>query len=578
MDTTRLNGGATAPGRFSLLWPEPEQADEPSAAFELDEGAMRDLEAERLFRRIAGDERLYQDLEPVLRRIPRDPAVILYRQEVLDDLLANPGLAEALERVLPVLEALRRNKRGADENDIEIYKLACRLTELEAFVDCVVTLRKAFGELAAEPRSPAWRRLRAMVEAYGADPAYSTLAAELPDLCHKLRCARSVCLGVNLDVNLMPSSVVMLSVDELEYPEKTPGMFSFLGRDRKGALPSGIAPVHNLDPKKEFKYFMGAVLDPKDYGYAYNPLMAPLMADLDPLLRKAAAAVSGPIARYASLSSLPLAGLRRDILFYLSARRMVLGLRADGLPLCSPEILPSAARATSIRGNYNVNLAIALGQGDGSGVSRRIVPNDVELGGSGRILIVTGPNSGGKTTYTQAIGLSHIMAQLGLPVPGTQASLSPIDGLFTHFPIEERIDRGMGRLGDEATRIDQIFSGLSGQSLVLFNESLSSTNAAESVFIAKDMLRALCAAGSRAVFTTHLYDLAAAADEIGAEAGSEERVVSMVAGSSAQDPGSAFRIVPGAPAGKSYAREIARRYGVSYDQLRKKLEDRGIIG
>jgi len=369
----------------------------------------------------------------------------------------------------------------------------------------------------------------------------------------------------------------MLSVDEEEYPEKSGGAFSFLFQDRKG-LPSGIAPVHNLDPRKEYKYFMGAVLDPKVYGYGSNPLMAPLMADLDPILKKAAAAVSGAVARFASLNTLPLSLLRQDLLFYLRARRMILELRGAGLPFCTPEILPGAARATSIKGNFNVNLAIALYSDGGKDLGSRIVRNDVDLGDSGRIFVVTGPNSGGKTTYTQAIGLTQIMAQLGLPVPGTEAALSPVDGVFTHFPIEEKIDRGMGRLGDEATRLDQIFSALSGESLILFNESLSSTNAAESVFIAKDLLGALCAAGARAVFTTHLYDLAAAVDEIGRDCGSGERIESMVAGSAADDPASAFRIAPGVPAGKSYAREIARRYGVSYDQLLGKLRARGVVG
>jgi DNA mismatch repair protein MutS len=566
----------TAQRHFSLLWRTAGESEAAGAAFTLDEAATRDLEAERLFRRIAGDERRYLEIEPVFRKIPRDPDTIRYRQDAFDDLLRNPGLAEALERILPILEALGRNKRGSDENDAEIYRLACRLTELEAFVDCVTALRTAFGEMDGEPRSAAWRELRDMAEAYGGDPVYSRLAAELPDLCHRLRCVRSVCLGVNLDVNFMPSSVVMLSVDEEEYPEKSGGAFSFLFQDRKG-LPSGIAPAHNLDPKKEYKYFMGAVLDPKDYGYASNPLMAPLMADLDPLLKKAAAAVNGAVARYASLNTLPFSRLRQDVLFYLRARRMVLELRGAGLPFCRPEILPASARATSIKENYNVNLAIALSC-EGSGeLGSRIVRNDVDLGDSGRIFVVTGPNSGGKTTYTQAIGLSQIMAQLGLPIPGTEATLSPADGVFTHFPIEEKIDRGMGRLGDEAMRLDQIFSALSGESLILFNESLSSTNAAESVFIAKDMLRVLCAAGARAVFTTHLYDLAAAVDEIGRDSGSGERIVSMVAGSGADDPANAFRIAPGAPAGKSYAREIARRYGVSYDQLRDKLKARGII-
>ena len=151
------------------------------------------------------------------------------------------------------------------------------------------------------------------------------------------------------------------------------------------------------------------------------------------------------------------------------------------------------------------------------------------MGPGGRSFVITGPNRGGKTTYAQAIGLSHVMAQLGLLVPGTKAAISPADGIFTHFPNEERIDRGSGRLGDEAMRIAGIFSALSSRSLVIFNESLSSTNASESFYIARDVLRVLCALGARSVFTTHLYELASALDEINSSVSSGEKALSLVA-------------------------------------------------
>jgi DNA mismatch repair ATPase MutS len=72
-------------------------------------------------------------------------------------------------------------------------------------------------------------------------------------------------------------------------------------------------------------------------------------------------------------------------------------------------------------------------------------------------VILTGPNQGGKTTYMQAIGLAQVMAQSGLFVPGRRARISPVDGIHTHFPVEERVGLGLGRFGDEARRIRTLF-------------------------------------------------------------------------------------------------------------------------
>jgi len=89
----------------------------------------------------------------------------------------------------------------------------------------------------------------------------------------------------------------------------------------------------------------------------------------------------------------------------------------------------------------------------GASLVGRVIPNDVILGSRGRIVILTGPNQGGKTTYLQAVGQAHVIAQAGVFVPGRDARISPVDGIYTHFPVEERLKLGTGRFGDEARRM-----------------------------------------------------------------------------------------------------------------------------
>ncbi len=213
--------------------------------------------------------------------------------------------------------------------------------------------------------------------------------------------------------------------------------------------------------------------------------------------------------------------------------------------------------------------------------------NDVSLDAEGRIAILTGPNRGGKTTYAQAIGLMQVLAQVGLFVPGSQARISPADGVYTHFPADEELVRGTGRFGHEAQRLRQILEQATRHSLILLNESLSGTHAGESLYLSRDVVLILRVLGARVVFATHLHELAEQVEAINAETAGDSRVVSLVSSridqaTVAQDADEmagrrTYRVVRSRPMGRSYALELARHYGISLDQLRQVLLDRGVI-
>ena len=215
----------------------------------------------------------------------------------------------------------------------------------------------------------------------------------------------------------------------------------------------------------------------------------------------------------------------------------------------------------------------------GPDVASRIVTNDVHIGDTGRIGIITGPNQGGKTTYTQMVGLCQVLAQLGLWVPARSACISPVDNIYTHYPVLEQAATGTGRFGEEAQRLSKIFARGTRYSLMLLNESLASTNAGESLYIAQDMVRILRQMGARALFATHLHELAADVDTLNAGTPGDSRIVSLVASRAAAGNGveHSFKIAPGQPMGRSYAREIAAQYGISYDQLHGLLQQRGVL-
>jgi DNA mismatch repair ATPase MutS len=207
------------------------------------------------------------------------------------------------------------------------------------------------------------------------------------------------------------------------------------------------------------------------------------------------------------------------------------------------------------------------------------VRNDIGFDGTVGIVVITGANQGGKTTYVQGTGLLQVMAQAGLFVPAEQAVVSPIDTIITHFPSGEAGSIETGRLSQELGELSRMFDETTADSLLLLNESLASTNAAEALVVAEEMLAALRRVGTRTLYATHLHEIAERLSEINepAEAGPEVRGLTAETEWDGEQVRRTYRIVPGSPAGRSFARDLARKHGISYEQLIEKFSKRGLL-
>ncbi len=266
------------------------------------------------------------------------------------------------------------------------------------------------------------------------------------------------------------------------------------------------------------------------------------------------------------MSSAWLVGLEPQLAFYLGAARLASDLRVAGLPLCRPQIAPAEARICTIDSSYSLELALRLraAQGD-AGLAAAIVHNDIQQGPGARIAILTGPNSGGKTTYTRAIGQAQALFQAGLGVPGRAAQISPVDAIYTHFAAGERSELGRGRLAQELERLSAIFRSAGPHSLLLLNEPLASTDQVSARALGRDLLAGLRLLGARTLFVTHLHELVE--DALALDDGAPEpQIISLVAGAVAHDgngaaPAPTYRIAPGPPRPPGYAAELARQYG-----------------
>jgi hypothetical protein len=532
---------------------------------------VRDLELESTLAALTAGRPRQSAIRKVFLNLCSDPVVIAYRQEVLDDLWQNPDFASQLEALLPDLNTLELSHISVDRRRSPLQEVAWRLGELEYLVTCVTGLTRLFSEVGRHIRAAGWHSLRDHIAQVARDPVYQQLSRELPNLLRSLRANVSVTIGVNLDEQFRPVAATLLSVNAQKFASST-----FLDRllGTPGEDFKGLGPLHTVPDLPQGRGASRQRGNNRDV----NPFMEPLFQDLAKVLDTVCQPIAQALRHYDTLHSGFLSALRDDLAFYLAAVRLMQRLRKRGLALCRPQIAPMTERVCELQEAYSLNLA--LHQMDHAQAGAGIVSNDVHLGDDGRIGILTGPNQGGKTTYTQMVGLCQILAQTGLWVPAARARLSPVDNIYTHYPVEEQAARGTGRFGEEAQRLSVIFSRGTRHSLVLLNESLASTNSGESLYIAQDIVRVLRRLGARAIFATHLHELAADLAALNASTEGDSLIVSLVASrrdSAEESPRRSYKIAPGPPLGRSYAREIAAQYGISYEQLTALLRRRQVL-
>jgi hypothetical protein len=191
--------------------------------------------------------------------------------------------------------------------------------------------------------------------------------------------------------------------------------------------------------------------------------------------------------------------LRTELAFYVGCMNLHGQLAWKGEPVCLPIPAPPGTRRHSWVGLYDVCLALTLEQG--------VVGNDLDAHGK-NLVIITGANQGGKSTFLRGIGVAHLMMQCGMFVAAESFSADLCHSLFTHFKREEDATMTSGKFDEELSRMSDIVDALAPNSMLLCNESFAATNEREGSEIARQIVRALLETRVKVFFVTHLYEFA----------------------------------------------------------------------
>jgi MutS domain V len=422
----------------------------------------QDLALETLFAAMAVKDELVYGVAKVaiLTSAANDVATINHRQAALRDCLANPdpirqiySLAEeAFQRQRKIWPHFREYPSGTLDYSVQVMVI---------FVDVLKRLRLLADRHAARFKSEAFSTL------------FATLACELDDDYF---------------------AVIDRHLKRLKFRDAVL-VTAQLGRGLKGVnyiLRRSLTPAGNwltrAFAKRPPAYHL--YLAPRDEAGAQA------MSELrDRGLALAADALAKSAEHILSFFRM----LQTEAAFYVGCLNLYERLRELGAPFSLPMATERDRNRLSCTDLYDVCLALSM--------NKRTVGNDVTADGK-NLIIVTGANQGGKSTFLRSLGLAQLMTQAGMYAPAAVFRANVVDGVFTHFKREEDATMESGKFAEELSRMNGIVNMLTPHALILFNESFAATNEREGSEIARQIVSALLEKTHKVVFVTHQYDFA----------------------------------------------------------------------
>lgn len=244
-----------------------------------------------------------------------------------------------------------------------------------------------------------------------------------------------------------------------------------------------------------------------------------------------------------------------EIQFYLSYFNYMNSVKQINLQFCLPTFTTDSGNIF-VKDGFDLALAYELNR-----QNEQVVTNNIEMIESERILVVTGPNQGGKTTYARMFGQLNYIGNLGLPVPASSAKFVQFDRIFTHFYRNENIENLVGSLQDELQRLHIILNQITSKSIIIINEIFSSTSIQDAITMGKKVIDIISDKDSLCVIVTFI-------DELSVLGG---KVVSIA--SSVKDDNQleiTYKFIKKPSDGLAFAIHLAEKYELTYDQIKSR--------
>ncbi len=460
------------------------------------------------------------NLAPLFHARLQDEAAVAYRQDAFRDLW-NPKILSAAQAFCDSMEAVGKIVAHSNKVSFAWPRQAWLLEAAVRYVSAVEALASSLAR--AEPTSKSFVGLASWLGDYTSSTGFVSLRAE--------------------------ASTVKKMIDSVRYSVRIKGGRVIVRRYEE-------RPDYSAEVLATFAKF--ARSDAHDYRVTFrrevdlNHVEAAIVDMLAKLFSDEFAALSAFCKSHTEFVDPTAARLDRELRFYLSYLNLVRRISASGLKFCYPTVR-AGSKAVHATDTFDLALAAQLVQ-----QSKPVVTNSFDLNGVERVIVVSGPNQGGKTTFSRMFGQLHHLASLGCPVPGSSASLALCDNIYTHFEREEDLSNLTGKLEDDLIRARDLLLKATGSSVVVINEIFSSTTFEDARWLSRKVVEKLVSLDALAVVVSFIDELSELAPS----------TISMVSTVDPDDPAvRTFKVERQKADGKAYAYALARRHRLRYSDL-----------
>ena len=482
-----------------------------------------DLHLDQVVASLTAGREDYELVEYFYRPL-HDVEAVHYRHQVLRD-LEQPAVLEAVRIFARAMLRMREVLTLANKLHYEYQRKRWSLEAVSVYCGAVSAFR---DELPAfDLHSVGFVTLREYLQAYTESEAFTSLVADARELEEQLA---GVSYALHIKGNRIRVSKYAGEPDMSAEVERTFAKFKH-------------AAVN--DYRLRFR-------EPAEMDHVEAQILD-LVARLHP---EAFSGLDAFCERHRSYLDVAIGRFDREVQFYLAYLDYTEPLKSHGLAFCYPRV---SVETKQVRASaaFDLSLAAKLVAEDAA-----VVCNDFYLTDAERILVVTGPNQGGKTTFARMFGQLHYLASLGLPVPGRDARLLIPDRLFTHYEREEHLQTLRGKFEDELVRIHEILDQATSDSIVIMNETFGSTTLRDALLVGSEVMNRIIRLDVLCVLVTFIDELASLG----------ESTVSMMSTVVPNDPAvRTYKVVRRAADGLAYAAAIADKYGLGYEALRKRI-------
>jgi DNA mismatch repair ATPase MutS len=473
-----------------------------------EQALVQDLELDTLLHAMAGADEFVFGVarEVLLAGAHTDLETVLYRQDILQDCLAHPDVTRRLYALAgEAIECSRKGYFGVlSRFPSRILYEAVAL--MQALVEMLRKLRSLGDANASSFRSQGFTVLFETLQNELGDE----YLAEVQRHLEELRFPHGVLLSAELGEGNKGTNYVLRQA----HRTKRTWWQRLFGRRRPAGLTFFIADRDDAG--------MRALGELRDRG-------------IDPVANALAQSTEYVLGFFTMLQT--------ELAFYVGCLNLFDRLTALGVPLCFPRPEAVGTRRFQFAELCDACLALSMG--------RTPVGNTLDASGK-HLVVITGANQGGKSSFLRAVGLAQVMMQAGMFVAARSFAGELCNGLYTHYLREEDATMKRGKLDEELARMSRIADALTPGSVVLCNESFASTNEREGSEIAAQVFSALLERGIKVFFVTHLYELARVLRQRAGEG------ILFLRAERLADGSRTFKMIEGEPLPTSYGQDVYR--------------------